>query len=375
MQAPVVVFCYAGREVTPACAFRSAMPCLVRTFLSRQQTADRDGTSRLMSKNGHLNGIRDAKLTPYPQKCKRFINFVPSDAIDWICADCGFKNLSIGERQLPDGSPAVQIHKFHSHIRVPKCIYMKLKYFIIPLLFLSVCPLAQAKVKRYNVKVVAEYKHDDKAYTQGLFFYDGSLYESTGLHGSSSLRRVELESGKVLESRKLARKYFGEGSVALDGKIYLLTWQNNVAFIYDADSLRYEKAYSYPRDGWGLTTDGKQLIASDGSSSIYFLSPEFQLSKTLKVTLDGRPLRLLNELEWIDGKIWANVYTTDMIVVINPSDGKVESIIDCTGLLPDSLRSQDTDVLNGIAVNEDGRIFITGKNWPRLYEITLTEAR
>lgn len=252
---------------------------------------------------------------------------------------------------------------------------MKLKYFLLSLLLLTLCPIAQAKVKRYNVKVVAEYQHDDKAYTQGLFFHDGSLYESTGLHGSSSLRRVELESGKVLESRKLARKYFGEGSVALNGKIYLLTWQNNVAFIYDADSLRYEKAYSYPRDGWGLTTDGKQLIASDGTSSIYFLSPEFQLTKTLKVTLDGRPLRLLNELEWIDGKIWANVYTTDMIVIINPSDGKVESLIDCTGLLPDSLRSQDTDVLNGIAVSEDGRIFLTGKNWPRLYEITLTDAR
>ena len=150
----------------------------------------------------------------------------------------------------------------------------------------------------------------------------------------------------------------------------MLTWTSNVAFVYDAATLEYIKSYSYPREGWGLTTDGKSLIASDGSSSLYFFDGDFHLQKSLKVTMNGRPVRYLNELEWIDGKIWANVYTTDMIVIINPSDGTVEGVVDCSGLLPRQLRGPDTDVLNGIAVL-DGRIFLTGKNWPSLYEIEL----
>ncbi len=217
-----------------------------------------------------------------------------------------------------------------------------------------------------------EYPHDRGAYTQGLFFEGGQLYESTGQTGQSSFRKVDLGTGKVLRKLELNRKYFGEGSVILDGRMYMLTWTSKVAFVYDAASLEYIKSYSYPREGWGLTTDGKSLIASDGSSSLYFLDGEFRLQKAVKVTLNGRPVRYLNELEWIDGKVWANVYTTDMIVIINPGTGIVEATVDCTGLLPAGLRRRDTDVLNGIAVL-DGRIFLTGKNWPRLYEIELKD--
>ena len=225
---------------------------------------------------------------------------------------------------------------------------------------------------RYKVKVVKEYPHDSKAYTQGLFFHDGDFYESTGQTGQSSFRKVDLETGKVLRKLDFDRKYFGEGSVILGDKMYMLTWTSHVAFTYDAYTLKFIKTWSYPRDGWGLTTDGKKLIASDGTSSLFFLDPDFKLLRTVKVTLDGRPVRLLNELEWIDGKVWANVYTTDMIVIINPDSGIVEGVVDCSGLLPARLRGPETDVLNGIAA-KDGRIFVTGKNWPRLYEIQLVK--
>ncbi len=226
--------------------------------------------------------------------------------------------------------------------------------------------------RHYGVKVVKEYPHDRSAYTQGLFFSGGELYESTGQCGSTSFRKVELESGKVLRKLDFARKYFGEGSVFFGDRMYMLTWTNNVAFVYDAASLKHIKTCAYPREGWGLTTDGKSLIASDGSAYLYYMDADLRVQRKLKVTMNDRPLRLLNELEWIDGRIWANVYTTDMIVIINPSSGKVEGVIDCSGLLPQNLRNRDTDVLNGIAV-KDGRIFVTGKNWPRLYEIRLVE--
>ncbi len=249
-------------------------------------------------------------------------------------------------------------------------------YLMLFTLLCGVCGSCRAETGRYKVKTLREYPHDTAAYTQGLFFYAGRMYESTGQYGRSSLRIVDFASGKVLRKLDFARKYFGEGSAVLDGKIYVLTWTNRVAFVYDAATLAYEKAYSYPREGWGITTDGKSLIASDGSSRLYFLSPDFKLHKSLDVKMNGRPVKYLNELEWIDGKIWANVYMTDMIVIINPEDGRVEAAIDCSGLLPKSLRTADTDVLNGIAHDPaTGRIWLTGKNWPRLYEVELVRER
>ena len=228
-----------------------------------------------------------------------------------------------------------------------------------------------AKVERYKIEVVKAYPHDTVSYTQGLFWHDGSLYESTGLNGKSTFRKVELQSGKALTKLPFNRKYFVEGSVILGDKLYILTWTNKVIFIYDATTLEYRSTYSYPREGWGLTTDGKSLISSDGSSRIYFLTPELKFERSINVTLNGRAVRYLNELEWIDGRIWANVYTTDTIVIINPDTGIVEATVDCEGLLPERLRTYDTDVLNGIAVDSEGRIFLTGKNWPELYEVKL----
>lgn len=228
-----------------------------------------------------------------------------------------------------------------------------------------------AKVERYKIEVVKAYPHDTESYTQGLFWHDGSLYESTGLNGKSTFRKVDLQSGQALTKLPFNKKYFVEGSVILGDKLYILTWTNKVVFIYDATTLEYRSTYSYPREGWGLTTDGKSLISSDGSSRIYFLTPELKFERSINVTLNGRAVRYLNELEWIDGRIWANVYTTDTIVIINPDTGIVEATVDCEGLLPERLRTSDTDVLNGIAVDSEGRIFLTGKNWPELYEVKL----
>lgn len=239
---------------------------------------------------------------------------------------------------------------------------------------LSSAGCACAKVREYRAEVVKEYPHDPSAYTQGLFFNDGHLYESTGTYGHSSFRKVELATGKVLVKKDFSSKYFIEGSVMLDGSLYLLTWTSRVAFIYDAATLEYRSTYSYPRAGWGLTSDGSQLIASDGTSTLYFMDGQFSVKRRLTVKLDGRQMRLLNELEYIGGKIWANVYTSDLILIIDPETGNVEATVDASGLLPSRLRTAGTDVLNGIAYDEKtGKIYLTGKNWPRLYEIRLVE--
>ncbi|MGM9742450.1 MAG: glutaminyl-peptide cyclotransferase [Candidatus Cryptobacteroides sp.] len=242
---------------------------------------------------------------------------------------------------------------------------------IIPLLSVS---CADARVKQYKLQVVNSFPHDRTSYTQGLFFYGGSMYESTGLNGKSTFRKVDISTGKALSKLTFDKKYFLEGSVEKDGNIYMLTWQNQLAFVYDAATLEYKASYSYPREGWGLTNDGKHLVASDGSSRLYFMDDNFRQVRTITVKMDGRPVRYLNELEYIDGKIWANVYMSDLIVIINPESGNVEGVVDCTGLLPRQLQYEDTDVLNGIAYNPaDGRIYLTGKNWSRLYEVKIVE--
>ena len=238
------------------------------------------------------------------------------------------------------------------------------------------CLGCSARVKQYKLEVVKEYPHDTGAYTQGLFFDGGRFYESTGQFGESSFRDVELATGKVLSQMNFQQKYFGEGSVMLGDNLYILTWLNKVAFVYDAKTLEYRQTYSYPREGWGLTTDGKSLIASDGSARLFFLTPELKQERYVNVKMDGRPVRYLNELEYIDGKVWANVYTTDLIVIINPKDGTVEASVDCSDLLPRKLRTPKTDVLNGIARDPaTGKIYLTGKYWPRLYEIKLVPVK
>lgn len=250
------------------------------------------------------------------------------------------------------------------------------KVFTVIFLSLLLISCAEAGVKEYKLDVVAEYPHDTESYTQGLFFHNGQMYETTGLHGKSTLRKVDVRTGKAIKKLDFDRKYFVEGSVVLKDNLYILTWDSKVAFVYDADSLEYRSTWSYPREGWGITTDGKQLIASDGSATLFFMDENFALKRRLIVRYEDRPVRWLNELEYINGKIWANVYTTDEIVIIDPKDGRVEGVIDCSGLLPKRLYTKETDVLNGIAYNpEDDRIYLTGKNWPKMYEIRLVEKK
>ena len=243
-------------------------------------------------------------------------------------------------------------------------------------LALAVLVSCQGKVKNYRLNVIKEYPHDTSSYTQGLFFHNGTLYESTGQMGESTMRIVDLQTGNALRKLSFADHYFIEGSVILDDELFILSWLNKEAFIYDANTLEYKQTYSYPREGWGLTTDGKNLIASDGSANLYFLDKRFNVQRTVRVTRDDKPLKLLNELEWIDGKIWANIYMTDNIAIINPRSGVVEGMIDCSGLLDRKLRTPRTDVLNGIAVNQaDGKIYLTGKYWPKMFEIELKETK
>lgn len=241
-------------------------------------------------------------------------------------------------------------------------------------MLLMLCSCSGSELKRYKLEVVAEYPHDTQSYTQGLFFNDGRLYESTGLNGKSTFRSVDLQTGKALKRLDFDKKYFVEGSVMFDGNLYIMTWQNRVVFIYDAETLEYKSTHRYARQGWGLTTDGKQLIASDGTANLYFMDGNLKLDRKMLVTLNDKPVMWLNELEYIDGRVWANVYTSDEIVIINPRTGVVEGVIDCSGLLPRKLHSDTTDVLNGIAFNPaDGKIYLTGKNWPKMYEVKLEE--
>ena len=241
-------------------------------------------------------------------------------------------------------------------------------------MLLMLCSCSGSEVKRYRLEVVAEYPHDTQSYTQGLFFDNGQLYESTGLNGKSTFRVVDLQTGKALKRLDFDKKYFVEGSVIFDGNLYIMTWQNRVVFIYDAETLEYKSTHRYSRQGWGITSDGKQLIASDGTANLYFMDGNLKLDRKMLVTLNDKPVMWLNELEYIDGRVWANVYTSDEIVIINPRTGKVEGVIDCSGLLPRKLHSDKTDVLNGIAFNPaDGKIYLTGKNWPKMYEVKLEE--
>lgn len=251
-------------------------------------------------------------------------------------------------------------------------IFKRIMIFLsVALAFVS---CSEAKVREYRLEIVAEYPHDTDSYTQGLFFQDGQMYESTGSYGKSTFRKIDIETGDALKRLDFDRKYFVEGSVMFKDNLYILTWETKVAFIYDAQTLEYKSTWKYPREGWGITTDGKQLIASDGSPYLFFMDDQFALDRKQIVTLNEKPIRWLNELEYIDGKVWANVYTTDDIVIINPKNGKVEGVIDCRGLLPKSLRTPDTDVLNGIAYDpQTKKIYLTGKNWPKLYEVRIVE--
>ena len=241
----------------------------------------------------------------------------------------------------------------------------------------SVSPPAAARPPVYGYEVVRTFPHDPTAFTQGLVFRDGALIESTGRE-PSSVRRVRLEDGVVLQKRDLDPEYFGEGLTEIDGRVITLTWNNGVGFVWSTDDLTQTSQFAYAGEGWGLTHDGARLILSDGSPNLRFFDPTtFAETGQVAVTLNGRPVRQLNELEWIDGEVWANVWQTHYIVRIDPASGKVVGVIDLKGLLPaDQVKDPNDDVLNGIAWDEKNRrLFVTGKNWPSLFEIRLTGPR
>jgi len=231
-------------------------------------------------------------------------------------------------------------------------------------------------VKAYGYKIVERYPHDRAAYSQGLLFHDGSLYESTGRPGESSVREVELKTGKIKRRHDLSGELFGEGLTLWKGLLVQLTWKSKEAIFYDRRNFVELYRQTYKGEGWGLTNDGTSLIMSDGSYTLRFLDPAtFEVQRKLKVLLSGRPMWDLNELEYIEGEIWANIYQKEFIVRIDPKTGRVTGRIDLRGLQK-LQRVEDTsqDVLNGIAYDpETKRIFITGKYWPNLYEIELVE--
>ncbi len=222
-------------------------------------------------------------------------------------------------------------------------------------------------------QVLATFPHDKKAYTQGLFFDDGFIYEGTGQYGHSELRKVMLESGTILQHKVLHKKYFGEGVVALKDRIYQLSWKSGDGFIYDKDSFKPLGQFRYPGEGWGLTQNGKQLIMSNGSSVLYFRDPEsLHEERRIRVCDSSGPVAKLNELEYIQGDIYANVWRTNRIVRISSESGWVLGEIDLTMLADDLQLSNPTSKLNGIAYDaEQDRMFVTGKRWPKLFTIKM----
>lgn len=238
----------------------------------------------------------------------------------------------------------------------------------VPLVSLAAVPPV---VLEYEV--VKVYPHDRAAFTQGLVYRDGFLYESTGLNGRSSLRKVELESGEVVQRHNVATEYFAEGLTDWKDRLIQITWQSGVALTYDLKSFEDAGSFKYKGEGWGITQDGRRLIMSDGTATLRFLDPETrQETGKLEVTYEGKPLANINELEFVRGRILANVWQSNSIVVIDPDTGRVTAQIDLPNLLSPSDRSTPVDVLNGIAYDaRHDRLFVTGKLWPKVFEIKL----
>ena len=226
----------------------------------------------------------------------------------------------------------------------------------------------------HGFRVVATFPHDPNAFTQGLVFADGEFYESTGLNGESSVRRVEIVTGKVLQELKVPEEYFAEGLALVGDELLQLTWQHQRGFVYDRKTFKQKRTFAYKNEGWGIAYDASGgLVMSDGSDTLTFLDPKTQAAiKTIRVRDAGQPVPQLNELEWVDGEIWANVWTTDRVARISPNTGEVNAWLDLSTLWPRHLRQPPADVLNGIAYDKaTRRIFVTGKKWPLVYQIAV----
>ena len=226
-----------------------------------------------------------------------------------------------------------------------------------------------------SYKVIATFPHDTSSFTQGLVFADGEMYESTGLNGESTLRRVDVTTGQTLQRIDVPKEYFAEGLALVGDELLQLTWQHKLGFVYDRKTFKQKRTFRYNTEGWGIAYDGtSRLVMSDGTDTLTFLDPKtFAPLKTMRVQDAGRPVTNLNELEWIEGEIWANVWQTDRIARISPNTGDVNAWIDLSTLFPRSQRMPPADELNGIAYDKaTRRIFITGKKWPRMYQITVS---
>jgi len=242
----------------------------------------------------------------------------------------------------------------------------------------AACDGAQSEpVEDVPFEVVAEFPHDTGAYTQGLIWQDSTLYESTGRYGDSEVRRVDLRTGAVLASTPLAPDRFGEGLALLDGRLYQLTWESKVGYVYDAKSLARVDSFAYAGEGWGLATDGTSLIMSDGSDSLRFLSPpSMATARVVHVRYQDSPLSKINELEFIDGVLYANVYESDWVARIDPATGEVQQLVDFSALWPRGTRPYGADVMNGIArAPAPGQLLLTGKLWPMMYSVRIKPAR
>ncbi len=261
---------------------------------------------------------------------------------------------------------------------------LKIIVFLGAACLFAICFASQAGIGSSNAtaipvfgyKVIQSYPHDTLAFTQGLKYEDGRLYEGTGLYGKSTLRKVNLTTGQVIKEIDLPEDQFGEGIAIWHGYVVQLTWQSGIGHVFDKFNFTPIKDFRYSTEGWGITSDGKELIMSDGTDKLYFLSPEnFSVIGQVSVKSNGVPLRGLNELEYIKGKVYANLWPTDWIAIISPSNGEVEGYINLTNLLQTYVGPKarvKTDVLNGIAYDDKGeRIFVTGKLWPRLFEIDI----
>jgi glutamine cyclotransferase len=250
---------------------------------------------------------------------------------------------------------------------------------LVLLAAIAACAPASLEQRRpapvQGYKIVATFPHDPTAFTQGLVFADGEMYESTGLNGESTLRRVDITTGRTLQRIDVPKEYFAEGLALVGAELLQLTWQHGLGFVYDRKSFTQTRTFRYAGEGWGIAYDGtSRLVMSHGTDSLTFLDPKtLSASKTLRVRDAGQVVSQLNELEWIEGEIWANVWQTDRIARISPTTGEVNAWIDLSSLYPLQQRTPPADVMNGIAYDRASRrIFVTGKKWPRLYQITVS---
>lgn len=250
-----------------------------------------------------------------------------------------------------------------------------MRRLIITFALLLVAGTCTAAIPVYGYRIVHVYPHDTSAYTEGLFYKDGFLYESTGEKGASSVRKVQLETGKVLQQHKLPARYFGEGIVDWKEQLVQLTWKSETGFVYGLDSFKLQHTFNYPGEGWALTRDNRHLYMSDGSSVLRILDPDtLKATGSIMVMAGDIPVTRLNELEWVDGQIYANIWLTNRIARIDPASGHVVGWIDLDGLLDSSRLGDPDDVLNGIAYDAaHDRLFVTGKRWPKLFEIKLVK--